>query len=128
MPTPYGWKRRKRTCPAPLVVTPAVRSTLKAGVPAGTRKKKVFEVLRPIVPLTVCEKPLPAVKAYGATTVFIVWYSVPGDVGSSRLSTAEWMPTLPTLTWTGTWTASFFPSVTVAGDEKVPSLPTHERL
>ena len=67
-------------------------------------------------------------KACAATTVFIVWYSMPGDSGSSRLRTAEWMPTLPTLTWTGTWTASFFASDTVAGAEKVPSLPTHDRL
>ena len=50
IPTPYGWKRRKRAWPVPGVADGPAKSTLNAGVPAGTLKKKLVVWFRPIVP------------------------------------------------------------------------------
>ena len=55
MPTPYGWKRRKRTWPVPAAIEGPVKSTFNAGVFTGTRKKKLRVWFRPIVPVFVTE-------------------------------------------------------------------------
>jgi hypothetical protein len=56
MAWPNGCQRRNRIWPAPAAVPPPTMSTLKAGVPAGTRKKKCWAWAMSIVPLIDCAK------------------------------------------------------------------------
>ena len=62
-------------------------------------------------------------------TVFRVWYSMPGLLGSSRLRIAEWAPYSAGSMLTSSSRGEPFGSVIVdSSSENVPSLPTHERL
>ena len=60
-------------------------------------------------------------------TVFIVWYSTPGVVGSSRFRIAEWGPLVVGLTVTAT-APTLFGSAMMPAELNVPSLPTQLRL
>ena len=73
-------------------------------------------------------KLFPALNAYGASTVFIVWNSTPGLAGSSKLRIAECSPGTDGLMLTTSGVATFFASVIDAGVLNVPSLPTQLRL
>jgi hypothetical protein len=56
-------------------------------------------------------------------TVFIVWYSMPGLVGSSRRRIAEWAPYADGVTSTSKETSTFFGRAIEVALENVPSLP-----
>ncbi len=64
------------------------------------------------------------------TIVFIVWYSMPGLVGSSRFRIAEWVPSAVGLIDTVNVRGWFFGRAmdVVPPSEKVPSLPTRDTL
>ena len=68
-----------------------------------------------------------ALNSYGAITVFMVWNSIPGLDGSSKLRIAECAPTSGSMsTWSGV--ATFCGRVTEPAVLKVPSFPTQLRL
>jgi len=99
-------------------------STFSAGVPAGTSKKKLFDWFRSMVPVLATVKLLPRVNWSAATTVFIVWASTPGLLGSLRLRMAECTPEVVGLTATSNVTGEFSGSAMEPGEPKVSSLPT----
>ncbi len=101
---------------------------MKAGVLAGTAKKKLVVWFRPIVPVFVTVKLFVAVNVSAATTVFSVWYSIPGVFGSSRLRIAEWIPDVVGLTVTSSVAGAFLPSEIEPAELNVPSFPTQFRL
>lgn len=68
----------------------------------------------------------PALNSYGASTVFIVWKSMPGVDGSSMLRIAE-CPPGAALTPTGSEVATPFSSEIDEGLLNVPSFPTQLR-
>ena len=67
------------------------------------------------------------VELVGAITVFIVWNSIPGLDGSSKLRIAECAPT-GRVDVDPSGVATFFGSEIDAGELNVPSLPTQLRL
>ena len=105
-----------------------MKSTLKAGAPAGILKKWLFDWARSTDDVVDTEKLLARLKPSLTITVLSVWNSMPGELGSSRFMTAVCSPTVAAVTITGNCTGTLRGRLTVGADENEPTLPTQLTL